>query len=318
MLLFLTHSNFAIFYVIIIFMEQQLNKEKLQESSLEYYFDQKTEVDLFYKYIFNNNQKFHKDLIYKFFPELNNIHTNPGNLTEEELQTKINDVILDFREKYAENIKLAEQNVLEDLPDVNKSIKALEELMCENEHYKYLIMPSVYPVCPFNVEKKLFYFSITGVCSGKTDFKYISGVAPHEISHFIFFRQIRNIENKLSDKGIHHLKEVLTPVILEHLDIKKYRQYEGIVGNKESTEYQVEVNEEVMRIFDYVNKEYLKNPTPEGYMPFLNWLVRLFEQIEPEVLIRDELFAKNGRAILEDPELKEKFMKPIKLTADDK
>jgi hypothetical protein len=299
-------------------MEQLPSQEKLNESSVEYYFDQKREIDLFYKNLFENDQKFHWDKIYEFFPEINNIHTNPDNLTEEELYAKISEVILNFREKYADNIKLAEKNVIDDLPEVIKSVKALETLMGENEHYEYLAMPSIYPICPFDVKKNLFYFSITNVSKGQTDFKYIFGVAPHEISHFIFFRQINDIENTLSDRGIHHLKEVLTPVILEHPDIKKYRiekykNSEYPVGNKESMAYQIEVNGKIMSIFDYVKNEYLKNPIPEGYMSFLHWIIRLFEQIEPEVLICDELFNKNGRAILDDPELKEKFMKPIKL-----
>lgn len=137
--------------------------------------------------------------------------------------------------------------------------------------------------------------------------------------HFIidFFgcdpHQIKNISNKLTDRGVHHLKEVLTPVLLQHPDIIKYRKENYVCGNPESTDYMVEVDGEIMKIFDYVNKEFLKNPTPEGYEPFLTWLIRLFEQIESEVLKRDSLHAKNGRAVFTDPILKADFMKPIKI-----
>lgn len=295
-------------------MEKEPQKEILEQSSLEYCYESETEIDLFYRFLFQSNQKFHWDLIYKYFPELNDIHTNPENLSKEELYLKIKDVISKFREKYSNNIRLAEDNIKAELSNIVDGINSLENLMGENEHFKYLVMPSVYPVCPFNAKRNLFYFSITDVSNGKTKDEKFSAITLHEISHFIFFRQIINIPNKLSDRGIHHLKEVLTPVLLAHPDIVKYRQDHHICGNKESIEYQVENDKgEVLSIFNYVNNQFLKNPTPEGYISFLHWLIALFEKIEPEVIERDNLFAKNGREIFSNPELKEKFMKPIKL-----
>lgn len=40
--------------------------------------------------------------------------------------------------------------------------------MGETEHYKYLVMPSVYPVCPFDTKINLFYYTITNTAKGKT------------------------------------------------------------------------------------------------------------------------------------------------------
>ncbi len=294
-------------------MEQQPNKEVIKESSLEYYYDLETEVNLFFTWLFKRNKKNHRDSIYKSFPELAEIHKNPEQLSEQEIHSKIKKAILDFREKYADNIKQAEANIISELPAIDEGIKSLENLMGEIEHFKYLVMPSVYPSCPFDVKRNLFYFSITEVKVGKTKFDGLSSTAPHEISHFIFFRQIKSIPNKLSDIGVHHLKEVLTPVLLQQPDMIKHRKDSYVWGNTESIDYKVEVNGEVMRIFDYVNKEYLKNPTPEGYMPFLLWLIRLFEKMEPEIIKRDKLFSENGRKIFFDLELKAKFMEPIKL-----
>lgn len=292
-------------------MEQEPNKEKLEGSSLEYIFEQETEINLFYANLFKRDFKAFRDAIYRNFPELTDIHTNPENLSEEELKVRIKDIILRFREKYADNIKLAEANIIAELPEIEEGIKSLEDLMGETEHFKYLIIPSVYPICPFDIKRNLFYFSITSVKDGKTEFDRLPSTALHEISHFIFFRQIANIPNKLSDRGIHHLKEVLTPVLLQHPDMIKHRKKDYVCGNDESISYQVEVNGEVMSIFDYVNKEFLKNPTSAGYMAFLHWLITLFEQIEPEVLKRDSLHTKNGRAVFTDPELKAEFMCPI-------
>jgi len=294
-------------------MEQEPSKEILKESSLEYYFNQDFEINLFLYNIFKNKRKSHRDLIYKSFPELTDIHDNLENLSEQEIRLKITESILKFREMYADNIKRAETNIIAELPVVNEGIKSLENLMGETEHYKYRIMPSVYPICPFNVKLQLFYFTITGVAKGQTKFDRLSSTAPHEISHFIFFRQIEKIPNSLSDIGVHHLKEVLAPVLLQHPEILKYRKGNFVCGNNESIDYQVEADGKVMRIFDYVNNEYLKNPTPEGYMPFLLWLVRLFEQIEPEVIQRDDFFNKNGMQTFSDPELNAKFTEPIKI-----
>ena len=293
-------------------MEQPPTREMLKESSLEYIFEQETEIRLFCRYLFERDFKAFRDSIYKNFPELTDIHTNPDSLSEEELKIKVSEVVLNFRKRYADNIKLAETNIVAQLPKIGEGIKSLEELMGETEHYNYLIMPSVYPICPFDVKRSLFYFTITGVKDGKTEFDRLSSTALHEISHFIFFRQITKIPNKLSDRGIHHLKEVLTPVLLQHPDIIKQRGKDYICGNDESVNYQVEVDGEVMRIFDYVNREFLKNPTPDGYQSFLQWLIRLFERIEPEVLKRDSLYAKNGRAVFTDPILRNEFMEPIK------
>jgi len=205
-------------------MEQEPSKEILEKSSLEYIFEQETEVKLFYQWLFKRDFKSFRDIIYRNFPELNDIHTNPENLSEEELKTKIKDVVLNFREKYADNIKSAEANIIAELSEIEEGIKSLEDLMGETEHFKYLIMPSVYPICPFDIKRNLFYFSITGVKEGKTDFDRLSSTALHEISHFIFFRQIANVPNKLSDRGIHHLKEVLTPVLLHYPEILKHRK----------------------------------------------------------------------------------------------
>lgn len=143
----------------------------------------------------------------------------PNNLSEDELRFKIEDAVTNFRQKYADNIKLAEANIALKLPEIEGGIKSLEDLMGETEHFNYLIMPSIYPVCPFDVKRNLFYFSITGVKDGKTEFDRLSSTALHEISHFIFFRQIAKIPNQLSNRSIHHLKEVLTPVLLQHSDI---------------------------------------------------------------------------------------------------
>jgi len=295
-------------------MEKEPQKEVLELSSLEYCYELETEIDLFYKFLFQSNQKFHRDLIYKYFPELNDIHTNPENLSKEKLYLRIKDAISKFREKYADNIKLAEDNIKAELLNIGDGINSLENLMGENEHFKYLVMPSVYPVCPFNAERNLFYFSISDVSNGKTKDTMFPSVVLHEISHFIFFRQIINIPNKLSDRGIHHLKEVLTPVLLAHPDMVKHRQDHHICGNKESIEYQVENNKgEVLSIFNYVNNEFLKNSTPEGYIPFLHWLIALFEQIEPEIIERDRLYSENGLETFSNPDLNSKFMKPIKL-----
>ena len=231
-------------------MEQEPNKEKIEESSLEYIFEQATEVHLFYKYLFIKDFKGFRDLIYKNFPELTDIHINPDNLPKEVLFSKLEEVIVNFREKYIDSIRQAEANIMAELPKIGEGIKSLENLMGETEHFKYLIMPSVYPVCPFDIKRNLFFFTITGVKEGKTEFDRLTSTALHEISHFIFFRQIANIPNKLSDRGIHHLKEVLTPVLLQHPSIIKSRKMDYICGNDESIKYQVEANGELMSIFE--------------------------------------------------------------------
>ena len=46
-------------------MEQQPNKEVIKESSLEYYYDLETEVNLFFTWLFKRNKKNHRDSIYK-------------------------------------------------------------------------------------------------------------------------------------------------------------------------------------------------------------------------------------------------------------
>lgn len=307
-------------------MEKEQNTEQLSESKLEYFFDQEVEVELFYEWLFENNFKRHKDLIYHWFPELTDIHLNPDNLSGDELRDKyapvIEKAILNFREKHSENIQLAENNIKADLPMMSEEIGVLEDIMGETEHSKFQVMPSVYPICPFDPYKNLFYFTITRVAEGQTKFDNLRTIAPHEISHFIFYRQIARIPNSLagsdlesilSSRVIHHLKEVLTPVILQNPELKQY--YGDVVshGNPESVSYQVEVDGKVMSIYDYVMSEYEKDMSTEGYDHLLHWIINLFEKIGPEVLVRDELYAKNARAIFTDPELKAKFMEPIKI-----
>lgn len=299
-------------------MEQEPQNETLTESTLEYYFDQEKEINVFYFNIKRGYRKF-LDSIYIHFPELTNLDKNPDNLSEDEIRSKIKGVILDFRQKHAENITKAENIIKTELPEINAGIEELENFMGETEHFKYSVMPSVYPVCPFDKKLNLFYYTITNAAKGKTDTSipsHLSSIALHEISHFIFFRQIDQIPNKLSDRGIHHLKEVLTPVLLNHPDILKHRQDKYICGNEESIKYQVSLGGQIMSIFDYVNTEFLKNPTPEGYTTFLHWLINLFEKIEPEVLKRDKLHMNNGRLVFTDPALNAEFMEPIQINGN--
>jgi len=294
---------------------QKLEKEKIAHSTLECIYERETEVNLFYKWLFERDQKIHKDRVYQWFPELNNIHENKGSLSKAEIISKIDDAVIKFRERYADNIKTAETNIIAELPEIELGIKLLENLMGETVHFKYLVMPSVYPICPFDVKRNLFYFTIVRVAEGTVRFDGLSSTALHEISHFIFFRQIANIPNKLSDRGIHHLKEVLTPVLLQQPNILGYRKEKNICGNPESISYQVGVDGRVISIFDYVNEEYNKNPTPEGYMTFLVWLIALFEKVQPEILKRDKLYAENARGIfVKDSELNKQFVEPIKIT----
>lgn len=297
---------------ICIFMGNEPKKEIIEKSSLEYYFNQEEEINLFHKWIFDVKRVF-RDLVYLSFPELTDLHLNKNNLSSKKIHERIREVVLKFREKHADNIKQFETSIISDLPVISAGINSLEKLMKEDDHYKYLVMPTVYTVCPFDENRNLFYFTITGVKDGKVRDERLSTVTLHEISHFIFFRQLEKIPNKLSKVGIHHLKEVLAPVILDHPEILEYRHDKKLGGNPESVKYQVEVGGEVMSIFDYVKREYFKNPTPDAYMPFLHWLIDLFEKIEPEVIKRDDLFCKNGKAIFTDLELNAKFMEPIKI-----
>ena len=295
-------------------MEQEQNKEIMRESSLEYVFEQDTEINLFLSNILNNKWKSHLDLIVKTLPELEGIRNNSGSFSKEEMYYLIKGVVFNFRNRYVDIIKKAEESVMVELTKITEAIKPLEDLMGEAKHYKYLIMPTIYPICPFDKNRKLFFFSITkAITDNKADFPKLSSIALHEISHFIFFDQIDKIPNNLSDIAIHHLKEVLTPVLLNHPEILRYREDKYICGNDESIKYQVEVGGEIMSIFDYVNREFLKDPTPEGYPTFLHWLICLFEKIQKEVIERDEFFKKNGRAVFTEPALKAEFTEPIKI-----
>ncbi len=294
--------------------EKQFNIQKPKVSTLERIYEKEEEINLFYYWLFERDKKFFRDLIYKYFPELTDIHENKDNLSKEELLSKIEVEVTRFREKYADNIKLAEENIQSQLEETKEGIKELETLMNEDEHYNYLVMPNVYPINPYDESRNLFYFSIVRVADGSVNFDDLSSSTLHEISHFIFFRQLEKIKHSLSERAVHHLKEVLTPVILQNEIILSHRKFKKIRGNWDSTEYKIEEDGEVMKIYDYVNNEYNKNPTPEGYMPFLNWLIKLFEKIDSEVCKKDELSAKNGMAIFqENTELNKEFMKPIKI-----
>lgn len=272
------------------------------------------ELRLFLEFFNHPYHKQHRNYIVRAFPLLEELIKNSKN---EEVAFK--KLIDDFYLKNSEKIK----HVIEECENKikMKSSTALEALgdIMENEWHsgvEYIIMPTILPFSPF--KKNIFYFSMLGqVTMGKhVD---IVNTTMHEISHFIFFDYLDNIEKnlnkKLSVNTRYFLQESLTTALFNIEPLKTVLNIEKDFGNPEIRNIFVRGNDKItLWIVDYVKEKCLKSKGEKiSFKDFINDLVNRFLSIEEILKQKRFLWDKYGSAILKDKELLEEYQKPIEI-----
>lgn len=271
------------------------------------------EVDLFFSFLHHPYYIQNRNFILKVFPELKKF-------AQEDEKKNIKLFISNF---YKDNEKKIQKIVKKNKHLLNEksepSLKALLGIMDYqyDRPITYRAVPTILPFSPFG--DNIFYFSILSEIKNKTD-KNILIIGIHEISHFIFLEQLKNIENK---KGIilpedlkNYFKEALAVVILNQEPLRTILELENYKGNPEIQNLRIqEKNKDNKEITDFLNEYYvdIKARNKKSFIEFLEEIIDILLPTAPEFAKKRDIWNRHGKKTLKDPKIIEIYNKPIKI-----
>lgn len=275
--------------------------------------DRSQEVDLFIKFLTHLYYPQHKQLIFKSFPELKVL------LELDSDRLVIEEFIEAFYERHKEKIDI----ILQQSEDTIKqngaiAIQALDALMDyhRDEPVTYIATPTILPFSPF--EKNKFYFSILGQIFGKGS-KNILFIAIHEISHFIFYDILKEIEfknnRKMSEDAKNYLKESLTTILLNQRPLCDILNLQNYLGNPELGELTIQkLDGKIQKINDFLKDCYeIKKKENKTFYIFLEEIIQSIESSQEEFSKKRTLWNKYGNQLYQNPEALSEYKKPIKV-----
>jgi len=275
------------------------------------------ETRLFHNFL--NHPKFpeNRSYILKAFPELENLIDK----SKDELLYDLKQFIDNF---YRENEKIISEinNKATKLLEKESSVvlEALGNLMEYDweEKIVYLAIPSILPFSLFG--KKSFSFSILSKIRGKEKHgpKNILRIAIHEISHIIFLSQLEKIEEKVDIKLSvdieHYLKEALVASLLNQEPLKELLKLKNYQGNPEIRELHLEDDGEIIKIADYITRQYEKAKSDnKSFEIFLTELIGTFNKKSGKFTEKRSLWKMHGIKILKNIDILTDYKKPIKI-----
>ena len=212
-----------------------------------------------------------------------------------------------------------------ELEKTKKFIESIGEIMeYDISSKKYESILTFLPFSP--IKDNVFYFSIYPLIFRKQDGTPLRSVsiactAIHEISHFIFFDQLKEWEHKtgktLDYPVEHYFKESLTASIMDQEKFKNFFDYKSLLGsknyrgNKELHSFFIKTEKTDINIVSFFKEVMFNNG--KKYKENLHYLLNIFCQnqskfIEKWQLWNDWLSNEN----LQDKIIKE-YSKPISL-----
>jgi hypothetical protein len=272
------------------------------------------EVGIFAFFLHSKDFPQHRNLIFGAYPELKD---RLSGLDEKAEREELKRFVIEVRNKYQSEIKSAVEYIRKEVESKGStSLEILGRLMNYTWHTsdksKYVLIPSMYPTCPFNKNK--FFYSITNVRKGKVIYDDVIPVSMHEISHFILFDILAEKNIKLKPKMLYFIKEIIAPIIVnqdEFSDIFSKR----IVGNTNVLEIFFSGDGKTIKAFDYFNSKYIDNKNAgDDFRVFLDDMIGICLRVEKEIEDKHEFWNKHGNIIKNDPELMEIFRKPIAIS----
>ncbi len=190
--------------------------------------NREADTNQFISFMNNSRHSGKKALILRAYPEVME--------TTEAIRATISRI---YEEKSTE-LKEAFNAAKEQLEKSSEMLSVLAEIMDYPQlgEKEYTAVPTVLPFSPFG--GSTFYFSVySSIFKTKNDtLKPVSVVpiAVHEISHFIFFDQLREWEMESGKKLIHpaghYFKEALTAAIMDGPKFKEIFDYQTLRGEK--------------------------------------------------------------------------------------
>lgn len=282
---------------------------------LEGNLDLNRETDLFLSLLHHHYYVQNRNFIFQAFPELKKLL---------EKQNKEKQVIKLFISKFYSNNKSKIHKIIQknkNLLDKKSKLALMALLEIMDYQYDkpviYKAVPTILPFSPFG--NNVFYFSILGEIKGKTG-KNILAIGIHEISHFIFLKQLKMIENK---KGIifpedvkNYLKEALAVVILNQKPLCNILNLKNYKGNPEIQNLRIEKPDGTIKTFtDFLDEYYdaIKIKKQESFSIFLEKIINILLPIASEFTEKRIIWNKYGKEIFNKSELLEKYSEPIKI-----
>jgi len=258
--------------------------------------DKEKDKDLFIKFLNHSFFPQHRNLILKAFPKLKNL------LEDLEEKEAINNFVDDFYNFYQKEIlKIIRESKLEIKEKSEESLRKLGKAM--NYEWKepitYLAKATVLPFSPY--ESNVFYFSILAQLKGGES-KNLIQISLHEISHFIFLEQLRELNIKMEKEVRYCFKEALTVAILNQIGFKS-------TANPGVRELKVRFNDKDYELVDFISK-LLKE---KKYKKALKEAINLVNKSSNEFSQKISLWNKYGKDIIENKEALKRLREPIKL-----
>ena len=174
-------------------------------------------------------------VILKAYPEIANAINNGV-----DEKTAIENIISNLYLEKEEQIKNILNNLKNELTNTDMIINSLADIMnhdISGNNYEAIL--TLLPFSPF--KNKIFYFSIYPLIFKNKDGSPLRNTsivftAIHEISHFIFFDQLKEwreqSKEKISHPAEHYFKEALTAAIMNKEIFKNFFDYPKLVNNE--------------------------------------------------------------------------------------
>lgn len=275
------------------------------------------ETQMFYSFLHHKYFVGHRGKILRMFPELEKQLINS---TDEKKDIK------DFLRKYYNDNK----NKIDGIVTKNKTLiskksklalSALGELMDYEwgSQTTYYTIPTVSPFSPFKDDT--FFLSILSQIKGyKDETKNALSVSIHEISHFVFYKQLEklkqseSISKEISKDLIHYYKESLAAVLLNRKPLQSILGIRNYRGNPELWELNIKIGDQKININYFLNDLYEKIKIGENkpFHKFLEESIKVLQLHSQEFHKKWDLWSKIGMAKdKEKQKLLKRYSNPI-------
>jgi len=263
--------------------------------------DKNQEISLFSNFLNHPEFPGHRKMILQVFPNLKKIIESGEN--EKKAVTKFVD---QFYSKHNIDISSAIKESTEEMKESPKVLRALGEAMEYSwpENVTYIAIPTILPFSPFN--GNTFYFSILGRIT-KKEKKNVLMVAIHEISHFIFFEMLKEIENteqiSLNFNTRHYLKESLTAAIFNEEPLRSSLKIkDDYLGNPEIRDIHIKGQESpVKSIVEYIREKYTESKNNDiKFTDFLKDIILSFNRLSEKFSKKRQIWNQCGKELFKN------------------
>lgn len=280
--------------------------------------DLSQETKLFLSFLNHQYHKHHRNNIFRSFPELAEV--SEKSQSEEE---RLKSFVSDFYSKNQSQIDSIIQRT-ESLfkTKSQEALKILGKLMNYEwqEPTVYTAIPTILPFSPF--ENKTFHFSILAELKGKqTKERNALSVAIHEISHFIFFEQLKKLQTEgkiknISKETIDYIKEALAVVLLNQESLRTVLNIENYSGNPELKNLFLDKNGTTLTISNFIRDIFDESQNDSTFQDFLIMICNDFYHqdsiFQQKRKIWNQIVSVSNE---QKAELEEEYSIPIKITS---